>query len=71
MDDMNITVLDTEPPVADAGADQSVNMSDVVTLDGSGSSDNVGIVNWTWMFDDGGTPVVLYGPVVNYTFWTE
>ncbi|HEX7392986.1 MAG TPA: PKD domain-containing protein [Thermoplasmata archaeon] len=70
-DSMTVTVRDSEPPTADAGGDATVMGGEVVELDGSMSSDNVGIVNWTWAFDDGGTPVVLYGPVVNYTFWTE
>jgi len=37
------------PPVANAGPDQSVYVGDVVTLDGSGSSDSDGtIVQWNW-----------------------
>lgn len=39
---------DTTPPVANAGANQTVNQGDLVTFDGSGSTDNVGIVNYTW-----------------------
>ncbi len=48
-------------PVADAGADQSVfdsdnNLSEVVVLDGSGSTDEDGtIVSYVWVDDLGGT----------------
>ncbi len=51
---LNITVEqepDTEPPVADAGSDQTVAVGEDFTLNGSGSSDNVGIVNYTWVYD--------------------
>jgi len=58
---------DTVPPVADAGPDLQVPPGTAVTLDGSGSSDNVGIVNWTWSLTDGG-PVDLYGEIVAHTF---
>ena len=39
-----------------------------VTFDGSSSSDGDGIVNWTWTFDDGGTPVYLWEETAIYTF---
>lgn len=58
---------DTEPPVAKAPAPQTVAAGTVVTLDGSGSSDNVGITNYTWTFDDHGMKT-LYGKIVNYKF---
>ena len=64
---MTVTVLDTESPVADAGGDITIPMGGVVTFDGSGSTDNVGIVNYTWKFDDDG-PVALYGIAPSYTF---
>lgn len=60
---------DTTPPVANAGPDLQVPPGTSVTLDGSGSSDNVGIVNWTWSFTDGG-PVLLYGEIASYRFQT-
>jgi len=58
---------DTTPPVADAGPDQTVNEDTVVTFDGSGSTDNVGIVSYTWTFTDV-TPKTLTGVNPNYTF---
>ncbi len=47
-DTVNITVEDVTAPIADAGADQTVGMGEEFTLNGSSSSDNVGIVNYTW-----------------------
>jgi predicted RNA-binding protein with TRAM domain len=47
------------PPVADAGPDQVVNEGDVVTLDGSNSTDpDDGIASYLWE-QKGGTPVTL------------
>ena len=60
--------LDTVPPVADAGGDIEAGRNTVVTLDGTGSSDNVGVVNYTWtiMMPDG--DLVFYEPVAVHTF---
>ncbi len=60
---------DTTPPVANAGADQAVNQDATVTFDGSGSSDNVGVANYTWTFTDG-SPRVLYGETAIHVFAT-
>lgn len=55
------------PPMADAGADQTVNAGDVVTLDGSLSTDHdvfndrtPGPLSFSWV-QAAGTPVVLSG----------
>ena len=40
-------------------------------FDGSGSSDNVGIVNWTWTFTYDSVDYELYGEFVNFTFLSE
>lgn len=62
-------VLDVIPPLADVGPDQTVNEDAVVTLDGSGSYDNVGIVNYTWTFVDV-TSKTLTGMKPTYIFNT-
>ena len=45
---VTITIHANQPPHADAGADQSVLQDENVTLDGSGSTDDGGIVSYTW-----------------------
>ncbi|MCP4312879.1 MAG: hypothetical protein GY790_16575, partial [Bacteroidetes bacterium] len=47
----DITVEDPELPVADAGPDQVALIDTPVFFDGSGSTDNAGIVNYTWDID--------------------
>ncbi len=59
-DTMNITVKDVTSPIAKAGSDQTVKQGDIVIFNGSASSDNVGIVNWTWTFTINGSQVKLY-----------
>ena len=66
-DPMTVTIRDATPPVVDAGADQNVDEDVLVTFDGSASTDNVGIANYTWTFTDGG-PVTLYGIGPTHTF---
>jgi len=57
-------------PVADAGLDRTVPVGGSITLDGRQSTDDVGIVNYTWTFDDDG-PQTLYGPTPTYCFRHE
>ncbi len=49
-----ITVTDNDPPVAEAGPDQSVLVGTVLSFDGSGSSDNIAVTSWSWNFGDSG-----------------
>jgi len=68
-DSVKITVLDTTPPVADAGPDQLVNEDVLFTFDGSGTTDNVAPTGYTWRFMDM-TPQTLTGKNPTYTFQT-
>jgi PKD repeat protein len=56
-------------PSADAGLNQVVNEDTLVTLDGSPSTDNVGVTNYTWTFLDGSLQT-LTGVAPTYTFAT-
>jgi predicted secreted protein len=59
---VTITVMPpNQPPVADAGVDQTIAPGDTVTLDGSGSADPDGrIAGYAWV-QTSGTPVTLSG----------
>ncbi|MBN1677644.1 MAG: carboxypeptidase regulatory-like domain-containing protein [Candidatus Thermoplasmatota archaeon] len=70
-DTMQVTAKDVTDPVADAGGDQTEMGGVEIWLNGAGSWDNVGVVNWTWTFEYIGSPVELYGEFVNFTFWVE
>jgi len=58
---------DVTDPVSDAGPGQTVPQGTLVSFDGSGSTDDGVIKNYTWTFDDSG-PVVLYGVAASHTF---
>jgi hypothetical protein len=60
---VNLTVVDLERPVAEAGPDQILHDKGKVRLDASASTDNVGIVNYTWSLSYGGVPRQGYGRV--------
>jgi hypothetical protein len=65
---------DSTPPLADAGEDQNVKPGDIANFDASGSTDNIGIVNYTWKFITGtstGVQHTLYGAAANFTFEDE
>ncbi|MCJ7607734.1 MAG: PKD domain-containing protein, partial [Thermoplasmata archaeon] len=63
----NLTV-DNDPPIADAGTYDDVSLGATTILDGSGSSDNVGIVDYVWTFTDGDEEIELTGVTVDYVF---
>jgi hypothetical protein len=66
-DTMTVKVNDITAPVADAGPDQAINQGTLLTFNGNGSSDNVGIINFTWTFMDD-SPVILYGAKPTHPF---
>ena len=71
-DVFSFTVLsDTEPPVADAGDDVEVPVGYTVEFDGSDSTDNADVTNYTWSFEYDGAPVELYGASPTYVFLIE
>ncbi len=63
---------DAGPPTADAGPDQRVSLDSNgtarVVLDGTGSTDDFGIFNYTWSFTYNGSMQLLYGEIVEFTF---
>ncbi len=61
-------VLDNTPPIADAGEDQTILVNNTVTFNGTGSSDVIGITNYTWTFDHGGVQQTLYGSESSFNF---
>ncbi len=64
----DVNVRDRTSPIADAGPDQTVSQGTIVTLDGSNSTDNVGIVSYTWSFTYEGAPRSLTGMIVTWKF---
>jgi len=60
--------VDAEPPVANAGPDDNIPVGTVFTFNGSGSHDNVGIVNHTWSFVYDARNVLLYGMAPAFRF---
>lgn len=69
-DQIIITVVDITKPIAKAGIDQTVDEDALVTFDASASSDDVGIISYTWTFTDAGTLQTLDGMNSTYTFHT-
>jgi len=63
----NVEVVD-DPPIADAGPDQIVIQGTTVFLDGSQSTDDVGITWYTWTFDDGTGPQIIWGSNPTHMF---
>jgi hypothetical protein len=66
-----ITVTDNDKPLADAGADVQIKTGKKVTFDASGSSDNIGIVKYSWSFEYDDVPKVLQGEKQEFTFEIE
>ena len=63
-----LTVLPNHPPVAEAGENQMVPQGARVVLNGTASSDDIGIAHFNWSLTYDGRPALLQGPVVEYIF---
>ncbi|NOQ53632.1 MAG: hypothetical protein GQ558_03395, partial [Thermoplasmata archaeon] len=50
MDAFAVLLQDVNPPSADAGSDLTIDQHETVKFIGTGSYDNVGIINWNWSF---------------------
>ena len=65
-----ITVKDTKNPKAvGTTVESDIRAGDTVHFDSVNCSDNVGVFNYTWTFNDDGA-MVLYGPSPDYVFKT-
>jgi hypothetical protein len=61
-------IRDTTNPVAQAGQDVVIEQGATVTFNGTESTDNDAIENYTWRFMDGADQQKLYGAVSTYVF---
>jgi PKD repeat protein len=67
-DTLMVTIRDTTPPAADAGDNITVDQREEALFDGTASTDNVAVTNWTWRFTYGGTEHVLHGGSSSFIF---
>ena len=65
---ITVTVRDITPPIAIITVDREVHQGVETVLDGTLSTDNVGIVNFTWSFMYNNSRVLLYDPTPRFTF---
>ncbi|MCK5253168.1 MAG: PKD domain-containing protein, partial [Thermoplasmata archaeon] len=67
---VSIRVKDTVYPEPRTHGDMEGRLEEAITLNGSRSRDNVGIVNWTWTvhLDGSGRTFELYGEKLEYVF---
>ncbi len=69
-DSFQLKVNDITNPIANPGADfWTENIGDAVSFNARYSSDNVGIVNYTWSFNYNATLHHLYGVEVSFNFY--
>jgi parallel beta-helix repeat protein len=63
-----VTVIDGTMPIANAGNDLTVEQGTIVIFNGSTSYDNIGIVNYTWIFTFAGAAIIRYGIIAFFNF---
>jgi PKD repeat protein len=67
-DEDTVTIRVNSPPVANAGSDFTVKVGATVIFDGSDSSDDVLVENYTWTFIYDNEVQELYGVAPSFTF---
>ena len=67
-DEKILLVRDDDEPVSDAGSDEEFDQGSTVKLDGSRSSDNIGIARYTWSFPYDGEDEELRGVAPSFEF---
>ena len=68
LDPLTVTVKDVTRPTAVAGPDIEIEERDYVYLNGSGSSDDVGVESYIWSFHYDGSEQTLKGASQNFNF---
>ena len=64
----NVTVDDNDPPIANAGTDMIIEQYTFVTFDGTNSSENIGLLNFTWQFFYNGDEIMRFGREFSFYF---
>ena len=67
-DEILVTVRDSTPPLAKAGTDMIVHQYTYFIFNGSASSDNMGIMNFSWSFEYDDEVINLYGEETSFYF---
>ncbi len=68
-DTFNISVTDISAPLAVPGDFIALERGNEARLDGSASTDNAAIQNYTWTFTHNGTVITLNGANSSFVFW--
>ena len=65
---VTIKIIDITIPVANAGEDVKIETGQTVQFNGTGSTDDDGVVNYTWTFSYNGKNITLYGVSPSFKF---
>jgi parallel beta-helix repeat protein len=64
----SILVLDNDAPQAVVGGDLEIRERATIRLDATNSTDNIGIINYTWTIENDTADTTLYGSIVPFNF---
>ena len=65
---MSLVVRDATSPIAKSSEDIYIDQHEIALLDARNSTDNIGIVNYSWKFTCNGYDVNLYGETESFIF---